>query len=380
MNEIQEYSYKYTELINLLEAFKELNTNIEINEVFQDILFQMVNLIDTEAGTLWVVNTEKQIIEASAVYGSTSSNILNIKLKLDEGIVGKVISSGQPHLIEDVLNDSSWAMRVDKQSGFTTRSMMTIPLIAKGNTIGALQLLNKRNQNFFSSNDLKIALLLANQAALALHNSQLYDGLVKMNLNIIRTLAKVLDARDPYTMGHSERVAKYSILIAEILGLDTKLVDELYKAALLHDIGKIGIPDDILRKTSKLTKEEYEVIKTHTTIGAEILKEINPKNMMNSLIDTARSHHERLDGSGYPDKLANDEIPLFAKIVGVADTFDAMTTDRPYHKGLTFEEGIKELKRCSVTYFEEEIVNAFVIALSKEHFKKSDTINNEGTI
>ncbi|MEH6938156.1 HD domain-containing phosphohydrolase [Bacillus sp. JJ664] len=383
MRKAEESTYKETELLSLLEAFKQLNSNIEINEVFQDIILQMVNLVDAEAGTLWVVNDEEQMIEACAVYGSNSSNIINIKLKLNEGIVGKVISTSEPHLIENVMEDASWATRVDQQSGFTTKSMMTVPLIAKEKVIGALQLLNKKNNLLFTRDDLKLSVLLANQAALALHNSQIYDELARINLNVIRTLAKVLDARDPYTSGHSERVAKYSRWIAENMGMDAKTIEELYKAALLHDIGKIGIPDEILRKTSRLTNEEYIVIKTHPIIGAEILSEINSKGKITSLIETAKFHHERLDGSGYPNRLIGDEIPLFAKIVGVADTFDAMTTDRPYHKGLSFEEGIIELERCKDTLFDDHIVHSFIKSLkerkyvNREQSKSNEVQSNE---
>lgn len=376
MEKAEEFTYKETELLSLLEAFKQLNSNIEINEVFENIILQMVNLVDAEAGTLWVVNDEDQMIEACAAYGENSSNIINIKLKLNEGIVGKVISSSEPHLIENVMEDAAWATRVDQQSGFTTKSMMTVPLIAKEKVIGALQLLNKKNLALFTKDDLKLSILLANQAALALHNSQIYDELARMNLNVIRTLAKVLDARDPYTSGHSERVAKYSRWIAEKMGMDAKTIEELYKAALLHDIGKIGIPDEILRKTSRLTNEEYNVIKMHPVIGAEILSEINTKGKITNLIETAKYHHERLDGSGYPDRLVGEEIPLFAKIVGVADTFDAMTTDRPYHKGLSFEEGIIELERCINTLFEHHIVHSFIRSLEERNYINTDHSNS----
>jgi putative nucleotidyltransferase with HDIG domain len=369
MERIQELEHKVDELLSLLEAFKELNSNIAINDVFENILLQMVQVVGAEAGTLWVVNDELQEIEVSAAFGPTSSAMLHIKLQKGEGIVGKVITSGEAHLIEDVSKDPDWAKRVDQSSGFITMSMITVPLVAKGNSIGALQLLNKKNDNHFTEEDVNLALALANQSALALHNSQMYDHLYKMFISVIRTLAKVLDARDPYTAGHSERVAKYSVWIAHRLGLSTGQCEELYKAALLHDIGKIGVSDEILRKPTRLTQDEYELMKQHTVIGATILSNMEPKSSVLNAIQTARSHHERMDGSGYPDRLAGDEIPLFAKIVGVADTFDAMTTVRPYNKGHTFEEGAAELKRCKNTLFEPNIVDAFTSILEECNYK-----------
>ncbi|MBM7662341.1 putative nucleotidyltransferase with HDIG domain [Bacillus mesophilus] len=369
MERILELEHKVDELLSLLEAFKELNSNIAINDVFENILLQMVQVVGAEAGTLWVVNEELQEIEVSAAYGPTSSAMLNIKLQKGEGIVGKVITTGKAHLIENVAEDPDWAKRVDQSSGFITMSMITVPLIAKGNSIGALQLLNKKKENHFTEEDVKLALALANQSALALHNSQMYDHLYKMFISVIRTLAKVLDARDPYTAGHSERVAKYSVWIAHRLGFSTGQCEELYKAALLHDIGKIGVSDEILRKPTRLTQEEYELMKQHTVIGATILSNMEPKSSVLNAIQTARSHHERIDGSGYPDRLSGDEIPLFAKIVGVADTFDAMTTVRPYSKGHTFEEGAAELVRCKNTLFDPNIVDAFTSILEECNYQ-----------
>lgn len=369
MEYIQQLENKVQELISLLNAFQELNSNIEIEEVFQNILLQMVKVIKAEAGTLWVVDRDGEEIKACASYGPTASKILNIRMKKDEGIVGKVILSGVPHLIEDVTKDPNWAKRVDKTSGFMTRSMMTIPLKAKGKAIGALQLLNKQKEELFSEQDVELALALANQSALALHNSQMYDDLYKMLVSVIRTLAKVLDARDPYTAGHSERVAKYSVWIANRLGLSSNECEELYKSALLHDIGKIGVPDEILRKPTRLTNEEFELMKKHPEIGAAILSNMEPKSVMFHAIQTARSHHERINGTGYPDRLSGDDIPLFARIVGVADTFDAMTTVRPYSKGHTFQEGAAELIRCKHTLFEEKIVDAFIEVLEECNYE-----------
>ncbi|TWT01108.1 HD domain-containing phosphohydrolase [Planomicrobium sp. CPCC 101079] len=365
MTQIKDLEYKVQELLNLLEAFKQLNSNIEIDEVFQNILLQMVQVIGAEAGTLWVVNSDKQNVEAVAAYGPTSSAILNIKLAKKEGIVGKVIETGQAELIENVAEHADWANRVDVSSGFVTKSMITVPLKVKGTVLGALQLLNKKTVAFFSEQDITLALALASQSALALHNSQMYDELYRMFLSMIRTLAKVLDARDPYTAGHSERVAKYSLWIAKKLGMAGGASDELYKAALLHDIGKIGIPDDILRKPSGLTKIEYETIKQHTIIGADILSNMEPKSALVHAIQTARSHHERLDGTGYPDQLKGEEIPWFARIVGVADAFDAMTTARSYSKGMSFKDGAAELLRCRNILFDANIVDAFVAILEE---------------
>ncbi|MBB5179334.1 HD-GYP domain-containing protein (c-di-GMP phosphodiesterase class II) [Planomicrobium koreense] len=369
MQETMELKQRIQELMSLLEAFKQLNSNIEIEDVFQDILLQMVNVLGAEAGTLWVLDNGREVIQAVAAHGKSASKVLHFEMAKGEGIVGQVVASGVEQLIGDASVHPQWANRVDSTSGFVTKSMITVPLAAKGHVLGALQLLNKTGGGLFSGQDMRIALALASQSALALHNSQMFDEVSRMLLSMIRTLAKILDARDPYTAGHSERVAQYSLAIAQRTGMDGHECEELYRAALLHDIGKIGIADDVLRKPAKLTRKEYEDIKLHTVIGAGILSNMEPKAAMANAIATARSHHERLDGSGYPDALKGEDIPLFARIVGIADAFDAMTTARSYSKGLPLREAAAELIRCKDTLFDAALVNAFIEVLEESDYQ-----------
>lgn len=368
MERVENLELQVQELLKLLEAAKQLNSNLEIEEVFQNILLQMVTMVGAEAGTLWVLDQDGEEIKVVAAYGESAEKIVNIRLKKDEGIAGKVIMNGEPVLIRNVQEHPDWSNRVDESSGFVTKSMITVPLTVKGKVLGSLQLLNKKQCEFFNEADVSLAVALASQSAMALHNSQMYDELQQMFLSMIRTLAKVLDARDPYTAGHSERVANYSVWIAGKLGMAADKKKELYKAALLHDVGKIGIPDDILRKPDRLTKEEYDSIKLHTVIGADILSNMEPKRAMADVIQTARSHHERMDGSGYPDGLKGNEISLFARIVGVADTFDAMTTARSYSKGMPYRDAAEELIRCKDTLFDSAIVDAFTTVLAESEY------------
>lgn len=369
MDRITQLENRVQELTSLLDAAKELNSAIEIEEVLSSVLRQMVRVVKAEAGTLWIQDSEKEEIRAKAAEGPSSEIILNFRLNPGEGIVGKVIDTGEFHLVEDVSKDPNWTKRVDDASGFITRSMMTIPLIAKGQPIGAMQLLNKLGGKLFDRDDVSLALALAHQSALALHNSQMYDELYRMSISIIRTLAKTLDARDPYTAGHSERVSQYSLWIANRLGLDEPTCKELEKSALLHDIGKIGVPDYILGKTSRLSDEEFTIMKLHPSIGADILSNIEPKLLMKNATETAHYHHERINGTGYPKQLTGEEIPLFARIVAIADSFDAMTTDRPYSNGRTYREGIEELVRCRGIQFDEKLVDLFEAIFNEKQYK-----------
>lgn len=367
MNEANQLIGRIQQLLSLLESTQALNSDMEEDDVFNLILKQMAEILGAEAGTLWVINPDTQTISAKAVFGPTSEKIMLMTLNIDEGIVGDVIQTGKTGLIEEVSQDPRWSARVDVESGFVTRSLLTVPLHVKSQKIGALQLVNKSGEGHFNEEDRALATALASHSALALHNNQMYTQIYQLFMSLIKTLARALDARDPYTAGHSERVAQYALILAEELMLTKEEKKELERAALLHDIGKLGIPDYILGKQSGLTDEEFALMKQHTTIGAEILRTIEPKTMIQHSVDVALMHHERLDGSGYPEGRSAQQIPLFARIVGIADSFDAMTTDRPYKKGRTLEEGLIELERCKGSHYDSEMVDLFVNYMRHKH-------------
>jgi putative nucleotidyltransferase with HDIG domain len=183
-------------------------------------------------------------------------------------------------------------------------------------------------------------------------------------LQTISALASAIEMRDAYTGGHTARVTAYSLLIGDALGLSAKEMDDLRTGGPLHDIGKIGIDDAVLRKPDKLTAEEFEVMKSHTTLGDDILKAI-PE--MRDIRPIVRSHHERWDGRGYPDKIAGEAIPLLARVVAVADSFDAMTTKRPYNTShvKTPEQAFMEVERCSGAQFDPKCAHAFLAVREK---------------
>lgn len=183
-------------------------------------------------------------------------------------------------------------------------------------------------------------------------NTQLEEANTRITLQSMYTLAKTIDAKDKYTNGHSMRVAKYSKMIAERMGLAESQIEEIYNMAMLHDIGKIGIPDAIINKTSRLTDEEYDIIKTHPAMGYDILSEM-PE--IQSIGIGARWHHERFDGRGYPDGLRGEEIPLSARIIGVADAYDAMTSNRSYRSYMPQAAVKSELEKGMGTQFDPDI-------------------------
>ena len=173
----------------------------------------------------------------------------------------------------------------------------------------------------------------------------------------IKLIAAALDAKDPYTHGHSMRVTMYSMILAKKLNLDDTMLEEIETAGLLHDIGKIGIPQSILCKPGKLTNEEFEVMKSHPEQGEKMLKDIKKLTLISNWL---RTYHEKWDGTGYPNGLKGEEIPLSGRIIALADTYDAMTSDRPYRKALSHETAIDEIKRCAGTQFDPVLAQLFV--------------------
>jgi putative nucleotidyltransferase with HDIG domain len=191
----------------------------------------------------------------------------------------------------------------------------------------------------------------------ALENKNIVNNLRELLFSTIGAICEALEEKDQYTIGHSRRVTRYAIMIGQELGLSEQQLQKLNLAGLLHDIGKIGTPEYILNKPGRLTDEEFDKIREHPRSGADIIKNLK---QLGEVIDWVRCHHERFDGRGYPDKLVGDKIPLGAAILSVADTYDAMTSDRSYRKGLPHEVAVQEIKKCTGSQFHPEIAAAFL--------------------
>ncbi len=206
-------------------------------------------------------------------------------------------------------------------------------------------------------------LLLIIPLMLARHTFIMYMDMRNQYLSTIRALTKAIDAKDHYTHGHSERVARYVVLIAQEMKLPEDFVEKLEYLALMHDIGKIGIPENILNKPTRLSDEEFDIIRSHAAVGADIISNIK---FIGEYADIVRHHHERIDGRGYPDGLQGDEMSLGAKIVGVADAFDAMTSERVYRTPMSKQDAVDELQRCADLQFCGRVVSAFVRVLRRK--------------
>jgi len=242
------------------------------------------------------------------------------------------------------------------------RSCLAVPLIVRKQTIGILYLYNKQTTKIspfaeFTAEELRMISSFSHQVGIAMENHRLYSDIHNIFLDYIKSIAAALDARDAYTHGHSRRVAEFSIGIGKELGLSEGELEFLELSATIHDIGKIGIGESVLNKPGKLTDEEFLIIKSHVVKGSKILE---PMSRLRALMPGVRHHHEKYDGTGYPDGLKGDEIHLVARIISIADTYDAMTTSRVYRKGLPKEVAFKEIEKGAGTQFDPKLALAFV--------------------
>jgi HD-GYP domain-containing protein (c-di-GMP phosphodiesterase class II) len=335
---------------------------LDEREVRRRAMEAATQLMKAEVGSLLLVDEPKQQIYFDVALGDREEEIKRIYLKMGEGIAGWVAQEGKPLIVNAPEKDPRFFKGVDERTDFKTRNLISVPVKVKEKVIGVLEAINKKGGEEFNKEDLSLFTSLADQVAIALDNSRLYHELEEMFFQTAESLADAIEKRDPYTGGHTQRVTSYSLATAKYLPLGHLEKRWLKIASVLHDVGKIGIEDHILRKPERLNPEEFDLIKRHAQMGAEIIEHIR---QLKEIVPGVKYHHEQIDGKGYPEGLKGEAIPMIAKIVAVADTYDAMTTDRPYRRALSKETAIEELKKCSGTQFDQQVVNAFVQAYEK---------------
>ena len=339
----------------LIKSLSLVNSSLDLQVVLDRLIRVAQQLTGARAASVLLVDEARKNLQFVAATGKKSEEVKKIYLRPKEGIAGYVYHSGRPKVVQDVAREKSFSPRTDRLSGFHTRNLLAVPIKLDKKIIGVLEVLNKSGA--FTVSDIYLLKTIASSAALSIHKARLYQNLRELFLAAIQALARAIEAKDPYTRGHSERIRRYSLAIGRVLGLNEKQLEYLEIAALLHDIGKIGIAEEILQKKTPLLSSEYEEIKKHPVIGTAILKDIKE---MSPALGGILHHQERFDGSGYPAGLKGKDIPLLARIIAVADAFDAMTSDRPYRQGLAPEKAVAEIKRCSGTQFDPRCVAAFV--------------------
>ena len=279
-----------------------------------------------------------------------------LKLLVAQRLAKNPEANANPQVNNNFAQSSAAFEAFDESFTANIENLITVPLVCEEGNIGMLMGINKLSGDF-DSVDLKLVSSIGSQAAAFLTNSRLYDDLRDLMMGVLHALTASIDAKDPYTCGHSRRVAQLSKILAEACGLGQDKVQRIYMSGLLHDVGKIGVSEAILRKPGRLTDEEFRLIMRHPAKGAEIMSGIK---QLEDIVAGILTHHEHPDGHGYPNALSGTQIPLEGLIVGLADSFDAMTSGRTYRKALSIEEVIEEIKINSGTQFDPDLVETFL--------------------
>ncbi len=340
----------YEELSLLYRISGAMKVTQQPRDFFMSICQDLLEVVHIPAAAA-VVYAHPPVDEDDLVViaGESDLNAEQIKLLASVHLVTR-FTSNRPML------DNALSTQEGSGLGTSVKRVIAAPMVADKKLMGMIIGFNKATGDF-DSTDLKLIGSIANQAAIFQSNSMLYAELQDLLMGVLHALTSSIDAKDPYTSGHSERVALLSKRISEELGFPPERVHQVYLTGLLHDVGKIGVPESVLCKPGRLTDEEYDRIKLHPSIGAKILGGIRH---LDKVISGILTHHERPDGKGYPQGLRGEEVPLDGLIVGLADVFDAMTSDRTYRKALPLPVAVEEIRRFSGTQFDARLVGIFL--------------------
>jgi len=356
-----ESAQRIRELEMMLHLAEQINQSLALPVVLHSIMQAAETLTRAEASSLLLYDPETDELFFEVATGEKGEEVKQVRIKRGQGFAGHVLATGEALLVNDVANDPRHAKVVDQQSGFVTRNLIAVPLRIGETVKGVLEVLNSRD-GFFAPSDVAALQTLSTLCAIAIDKAQAHQALQELFWDLVRAMVAMLDARNPYTRGHSERVTEFSVAIAKEMGLSDADCERIRLSALLHDIGKVGIPDAILLKDGRLTDEEFAIMKRHPEIGYRILE---PIDQMRPYLAGVRYHHERLSGKGYPLGLKGDEIPLDARIIAVADVFDALTSDRPYRPALAPTAAIEIIRKDTPNDIDPDVFAAFLRAWEK---------------
>lgn len=342
----------------LLEVSRTVASTLDLDKVSNLILKEATRILGTDHGSLFILDEASGHLILTAARGFSEDELENLKILAGwEEVNQEVARSGELLVVNNVETSPLF-----KDKKLPLKAFVSAPLKVENKVVGVLNLSNRCSDHFFDERAQSLILALANHAAIALLNATLFRETEEMFLSIVSSLVAAIDAKDPYTCGHSERVTRYALSIAEELNLTKEKIKNLRLSSLLHDVGKIGISEGILSKPTVLDEKEILQIRKHPSIGIKIVRSISQSER---LLGGIRDHHERYDGSGYPQGLKAKDISLEGRIIAMADVFDALTSNRPYRKALSPTEAWQQVKRSSSSLFDPEIVEAFSSAFEK---------------
>ncbi len=341
-----------------------INSTMDIDRLFNLIVRSTTTTLDAQIGYIILYDKDLKTLNVTNLIGNGKLIAPQKAITMKETSVSTwVINNRKPLLIADI-NQTPQFDRFS-ELGYERKTLICAPLMVMDEIIGTISVVNKSDNSQFYSSELEMLTTIAAQAAIAIKNATLYDEQQQTYLNTIQALVTAIEASDSYTKGHSERVTRYSVEIGRRFNLSVDRLQILERAAILHDIGKIGIDLSLLHKEGKLSSHDVSELQLHPVIGMKILE---PIEFLRDVRTCIGQHHERFDGMGYPGRIKCVDQLIESRIIGVADAFDAMTSDRPYRKALSLEVAITELSENSGTQFDPAIVEIFTSILEEGIF------------
>ena len=356
---------KLKETMALLEVSRLMTSTLDIEVLLSRLVQITADVCEVGKCTVYIYLEEKGRFYPTATFGMFPDS--EWETELSEGVMPEDLVSEEAAALmrhESVISDASLSPFIPEERLADTgvKSILLVPISSHDHLLGAMGLFYSKDRDDLDSQNVHLVTAIAGQAAVAMENASLYEDLEMSYFSTVKALARAIEVKDPYTYGHSERVTKYATVIARKLSLEEWEMRNIKYASALHDIGKLGISMNILNKPGALSEEEFIHVKTHPQMGDSIVEPVSFLREPRAII---LHHHERYDGKGYPAGLKGMDIPLGARILAVADSFEAMMSDRPYRKAMSLAEALKEMKINSGTQFDPVIVKAFIEALDE---------------
>ncbi len=365
---VDQMNLNYNNALMTNEIGQAVSRQMSIEGILDAVIGIFQKRLDYDRGLILLADADQTCLEFRAGYGYNANELHIFKahrFRLDRpksrGIFVVSFKEKKPFLIndiQDITDTLSLRSRVYAEK-LGTQAFICCPIVCDGKSVGILAVDNFKSKRVLVQSDMSLLLGITHVIGISIRNSQLLEARMRQFKSVVEVLAASIDTRDPLTAGHSKKVTEYALGICREMDFDKDYQEMIRVAALLHDYGKIGVPDAILKKEGRLTAQEYETVKTHTVHTRQILQQVNFEGAFGQVPSVAAAHHEKLDGSGYPDGLVGDQIPLGARIIAVADFFEAITATRHYRGPMPLEVAFDLLQKESGKHFDPTVVQAF---------------------
>lgn len=344
----------------LLEFANVMSKEHEINHLLDAMADYAKNLLAADRVSIFIYDSKEDELWTTVSQGVDNE----IRIPADSGLAGYAALSKEIQIVVDAYSDFRFNPEIDQITGYTTKSVLVVPLLDHNDELlGVFQALNKVD-GLFTTDDSEMLLLISNYASKSIENALLYSQLSQTQTQLIHKLSSAAEFKDQDTSKHTQRVGKYAAIVARGVGLPEREVELIELTAPMHDAGKLGIPDAILQKPGRLTHDELFEMQKHAQIGYHILHD-DDNELLRIAAEIARDHHEKVDGTGYPDGKIGDEISLFGRIVSIVDVFDALVSSRPYKEAWSFEKALGYLEENKGSHFDVTLVEIFMKNIDK---------------